>query len=422
MRKIFFMIVCCSMVFTIDAQDIKDIRNFSILGQTQKGKEAVDKFLSVPKNALKPEGWFYKGFFYNETSKDSTKSALQNGEMKATAFAALKKYREMDPKAPLMEERNNSTIYDLYVGYYSDLGVKAYLAKDPAAGFEFFKKALEVHDYIASNHLIGNNGFKFSALDTTLVLYSAIAATEAKMLDDAATFYKQLTDANVSDQQYVDAYQVLADRYKSKKDKAAFADIIEKGKKLYPKNIEYWIALQIEDATDGVGKPEIFSKYEELMGKIPGNYTLSFNYGVELYRYIYSDEMQKANTVEYKNKLPEVMKKAIAINSTSEANFLLANFYYNNAIDISEEARILKAVKPDELKTKKDLQAQSDLAMTQAIPYAEATVEIFSKIANPKSSEKINCKQSLSILKNIYESKKDAEKIAIYDAKIKALD
>ena len=132
--------------------------------------------------------------------------------------------------------------------------------------------------------------------------------------------------------------------------------------------------------------------------------------------------MQKANTTEYKNKLPDVVKKAIAIKSTSEANFLLANFYYNNAIDISEEARTLKAVKPEELKKKKDLQAQSDLAMTQAIPYAEATVDLFAKIAKPKSSEKINCKQSLSILKNIYEIKKDTEKVALYDAKIKAID
>jgi hypothetical protein len=422
MIKFFFLIICCSMVFTIDAQDIKDIRNFSILGQTQKGKEAVDKFLSVSKNALKPEGWFYKGLLYNDASKDSSKSSIQNGEMKATAFAALKKYRELDPKVPLLEERNNSPIYDLYVGYFSDLGVKAYLAKDPVSASDYFKKALEIHDYIASNHLIGNNGFKFSDLDTTLTLYIAIAATEAKMLDDAATYYKKLTDADVSDQQYIDAYQVLAERYKTKKEKAAFADIIAKGKKLYPNNNEYWIALQIEEATDGVGKPEIFSKYEDLMGKISGNYTLSFNYGVELYRYIYSDEMQKANTTEYKNKLPDVVKKAIAIKSTSEANFLLANFYYNNAIDISEEARTLKAVKPEELKKKKDLQAQSDLAMTQAIPYAEATVDLFAKIAKPKSSEKINCKQSLSILKNIYEIKKDTEKVALYDAKIKAID
>ena len=422
MTKIFFLIVCCSMVFSIDAQDIKDIRNYSVLGQVQKGKEAVDKFLSVPKNALKPEGWFYKGVLYNDASKDSSKSAIQNGEMKAIAFVALKKYRELDPKVPLLEERNNSPIYDLYVGYFSDLGVKVYLAKDPVSAFDYFKKALEIHDYIASNHLIGNNGFKFSDLDTTLTLYTAIAATEAKMLDDAATYYKKLTDAEVSEQQYIDAYQVLAERYKTRKEKAAFADIIAKGKKLYPNNIEYWTALQIEEATDGVGKPEIFSRYEDLMVKIPENYTLPYNYGVELYRYIYSDDMLNSNTTEYKNKLPEVMKKAIAIKSTSEANFLLANFYYNNAIDISEEARKLKGVKPEELKKRKELQAQSELALTQAIPFAEATISLFASIAKPKSSEKINCKQSMVILKNIYELKKDAEKIAIYDAKIKAFE
>lgn len=410
------------MVFTIEAQDIKEIRNYSILGQTKKGMEAVDKFLSVPKNALKSEGWFYKGLLYNEASKDSTKSATQSGEMKAVAFDALKKYRELDPKAPLLEERNNGPIYDLYVGYYSDLGVKAYLAKDPASAFENFKKSLVIHDYIASNQLVGSNGFKFSALDTTLTLYAAISASEAKLLDDAAAFYKKLTDEGISDQQYIDAYQFLAERYKTMKDKAAFADIIAKGKKFYPANNEYWTALQIEEATDGVGKPEIFSKYEDLMAKIQDNYTLCYNYGVELYRYIYSDEMQNANTTEYKNKLPEVMKKAIAIKSTSEANFLLSNFLYNNSVDLSEEVRNMKAVKPEELKKKKDLQAQSDMALTQAIPFAEATVELFATIAKPKSSDKINYKQSLVILKNIYEVKKDAEKIAIYDAKIKALD
>jgi tetratricopeptide (TPR) repeat protein len=142
----------------------------------------------VPKNAQKPEGWFYKGYVYNQLSKDSTKAPAENAATKNTAYESLKKYREMDPKAVLLEEQNNSPLFDLYVGYYSDLGVKAYLAKDPATAFEHFKKALEIHDYISTNNLTGNNGFKFSALDTTLVLYTAIAAAEAKKMDDACNF------------------------------------------------------------------------------------------------------------------------------------------------------------------------------------------------------------------------------------------
>lgn len=407
------------MVSATYAQDIKEIRNYTLLNQNQKAKEAVDKFLAVPKNAEKAEGWYYKGYIYNQLSKDSTKTLAENAAIKTTAFEALKKYRELDPKSTLLTEQNNSALFDLYVGFYSDLGVKAYLAKDPATAFEYFKKGLEIHDYVASANLVGNNGYKFSTLDTTLTLYTAIAASEAKKTDDAMAYYKKIVDANISDPQYIDAYQQLAERYKNAKDKAAFADIIAKGKKLYPANNEYWSAMEIEEATEGVGKPEVFGRYEELMAKNPNNYTLPYNYGVELYRYIYGDEAKNVNTTEYKAKLPDILKKAIAIKSTSEANFLLANFLYNNSIDLSEDARKMKAVKPDELKKKKDMQAQADATMMQAIPYAEAVVTLYKGIAKPKSSEKINYKQSLVILKNIYEVKKDAAKVASYEKMIK---
>lgn len=419
MTKFFFLIAFSLLVTATHAQDIKEIRNYTLLGQNQKAKDALDKFMAVPKNAEKADGWYYKGYIYNQSSKDSTKTVAENAALKTSAFEALKKYRELDPKSTLLAEQNNSALYDLYVGFYSDLGVKAYLAKDPASAFEYFKKGLEVHDYVASNNLVGNNGYKFSALDTTLTLYTAIAAGEAKKPEDAAVFYKKIVDAGISDPQYIDAYQVLADRYKTTKDKAAFADIIAKGRKLYPANNEYWSAMEIEEATDGVGKPEVFGKYEELMAKNPTNYTLPYNYSVELYRYIYGDEAKGVNTAEYKTKLPEILKKAIALKSTSEANFLLANFLYNNSIDISEDARKMKAVKPDELKKKKEVQAQADAAMMQAIPYAEAVVSLFGGIAKPKSSEKINYKQSLVILKNIYEVKKDAAKVASYEKMIK---
>lgn len=420
MTKFFISVAFTLLITASYAQDkdTKEIRNYVLLGQFQKAKESVDKYLTVPKNAAKPEGWYYKGFVYNQLSKDSTKTIAQNAEVKATAYESLKKYREMAPKAELLEEQTNSPLFDLYVGYYSDLGVKAYLAKDPAAAFENFRKALEIHDYIYANNLTGNNGYKFSALDTMLTLYTAITANEAKMMDESTKYYKKITDAEIADPQFIDAYQVLADRYKAAKDKAAFADIIAKGKKLFPANNEYWTAMEIEEATDGVGKPEIFTRYEELMVKNPGNYTLPYNYGVELYRYIYSDETKNVNTDEYKKKLPEVMDKAIKIKSTPEANFLLANFLYNNSIDIEEEARKIKGAKPEDIKKKKDMQAQAHVSRDQAIPYAETVITLHGT-AEHKTSEKVNYKQSLVILKNIYEEKKDAAKVASYDKLIK---
>ena len=280
---------------------------------------------------------------------------------------------------------------------------------------------MEVHDYVFSKNLIGANNYKFAALDTTLILYSAITANDAKQKDDAAVFYKKLADANIADTQYIDVYQYLADYYKTKKDSANFVDIIAKGKKFYPKNNDYWTALEIEEATDGVGKPQVFGKYESLITKHPDNYILSFNYAVELYRYIYSEEMKTANTATFKEKFPVILQKAIAIKSTSEANFLMANFLYNNSIDLSEEVRKIRGPKPADLKRRKELDAVATKSLNDAIPYAEKVVSLYADIQKPKGGEKVNYRQSLTILKNIYETKKDVAKVASYEAKIKEI-
>lgn len=422
MKKFSFVALLVFAANVLMAQDIEEVKKFAILGPPSKAKESIDKYLSVEKNAKKPEGWFYKGFIYNQASRDSAKSHDESAALKTQAFDALKKYREMDPKAELLTDQANGPLYDTYVGFASELGIKAYTSKNLAAAHEDFKKGLEVHDYIYANNLTGSNGFKFTALDTILVLYTAITAGENKKPDDAAVYYKKLADANVSGDQYIDVYQVLADYYRNKKDHAAFTEILAKGRKLYPKNEEYWMAIEIEEAIDGVAKPALFGKYDELMKNHPESYTLPYNYAVELYHYIYSDEMKTANTSEYKARMVEADKKALANKSTVEANFLMANFLYNNSIDISDEGRKIKGPKPDDLKKKKELEAQSTKSMNDAIPYAESVISVFEGLPKPKGSEKVNYKQSLIILRNIYEVKKDPAKVAAYDAKIKTVE
>jgi hypothetical protein len=400
------------------AQDLDDIKKMTYLGKTKDAKDMVDKFLAVEKNAKKPDGWYFKGIIYDKASKDSSKTLQESSELKSVSYQAFKKYRELDTKATLLAEDNNSYLFDLYVGFSSEIGVKAYSAKNVETAFDNFKKALEVHDYIFANNITGNNGFKFFAIDTTLTFYTAIAGVELKKDDEAAVFYKKLTDAGVSEEQYINAYQFLAEYYKNKKDKAAFAEIVGKGAKLYPKN-EYWAAIEIEEETDGLAKQDLFKKFDELLGKYPGNYTLAYNYAVELYRFIISDEMKNENTDIYKVKFPEVMKKAIDIKSTSEGNFLMASFLYNNSVDLSEEARKIRGPKPEDLKRKKEVEAHATEQMNQAIPYCESVINLFAGIAKPKLSEKVNYKQVLGMLKSIYEVKKDASKVATYTQKLK---
>ena len=419
MKKFSFFIAIMLVITTAFGQSLEDIQKYVMLRQIKPAKEAVDKYLAIEKNAKKPEGWYYKAYTYDMTSKDSALGIPESAALKNTAFAAMKTYFEMDPKGTLSVDEKNSVLFDLYVGYSTELGVKSYTAKNYDAAFEYFQKALEVHDFIYSKNLTGENNYKFSALDTTLTIYTAITANDAKKKDDAAIYYKKLTDANVSDAQYVDAYQYMLDYYKTKKDAANFAAILEKGRKYYPTNNDYWTLMEIDQATEGIGKPQIFDKYDMLIAKYPDNYVLAYNYSVELYRYIYSEEMKTANTAPYKEKLPVILKKAISIKSTSEANFLLANFLYNNSIDLADEGRKIKGTKPADVKSKKDLAAASAAALNEAIPYAEKVVSLYPEIQKPKGSEKVNYRQSLTMLRDIYETKKDTAKVTAYDAKIK---
>ena len=91
------------------------------------------------------------------------------------SYAALKKYTELDSKAPLTKEENNSTLYNLYYSYY-DLGVKMYNEKNFPESYNLFKNTLDVHDYIFANNLNGPSSLKFSAHDTDVVWNLAVLA------------------------------------------------------------------------------------------------------------------------------------------------------------------------------------------------------------------------------------------------------
>ena len=418
MKKISLILLLLTGSLISIAQSLDEINELMGKFEYKKAKEGIDKYLGDPKNAAKSDGWYFKGRIYNALSKDSLVSIEDAMNYKLGAFNAFKKYQELDAKDIRFILENHISYFDLYNGFF-DIGAKAFNGNNYETAFNGFKNAALVEDYI---RLKGyeTNGFKFSSLDTSLVLNTAIAARNAKKDDDAAIYYKQLADANLTAGNYLDVYEWLAEYYAKKKDKASFDAILEKGRKFYPKD-EYWAELDIRESTEGLNKPDMFKKYDELMAKYPDNYVLHYNYSVELYHYIYSEEMKNANTSAYKTKLPELLKKVIAIKSTSEANFLMMLFLYNNSIDLSEDARKLKGPKAEDLKKKRALEAEAAKEMNESIPYAETVVNLFPGIQKPKSSEKINYKQALNILKTIYDLKKDAAKSALYDKKIKEI-
>jgi len=199
--------------------------------------------------------------------------------------------------------------------------------------------------------------------------------------------------------------------YKKEKNAAAFNEYLAKGKSKFPKD-EYWEAIDIEFSTEGLEKEALFKKYDELMNKYPNSYVLAFNFGLELNKYVFSDELKTGDVPALKARIPELFKKAIAIKSTVDANILTANYYYNSSFDLTEESKKIKGNKPEEVKKRLDLINQSKASMNQSIPFAEEAVKLYAAMPKLKASDKINYRQAYDILVTAYNMAGNAAKAA----------
>lgn len=380
--------------------------------QYEKAKPDLEAFLS--KNAGSAQAWYYKAFVDNALGRVQTKPVTESKALYQSAFDAIKKYAEVDPKQPLTIEEKNATLFNIYYGFY-DLGIKTYNAKDFPESFELFKKSLEVHDYIYDKKFAGPNDIKFTSHDTDIVWNLAVLANELKRKDDALLYYKKIADADLPDEKYAVAYDELVLKYKREKNAELFAKYIAAGKKHYPIDIPYWENKEIEFAINGLENEALLNKYEELTKSIPNNYVLFYNYAIEIDKFIADSSGKKAE--EYRKKIIELYKKAISLKSTVEANLQLANIFYSKTYELQEQAAKIKGTKPAEVKLKSELQASVKSTMSEAIPYAEEAAKLLSAYKEYKFSDKTNYKLAVEILTNAYKMAGNAAKVAEYEKK-----
>jgi tetratricopeptide (TPR) repeat protein len=397
-------------------QDLKNITLYVTLNKFDQAKTEVDSYLANEKNAAKPDGWYYKAYIYNSLGRAADKPIAANKAMYQAAFDAIKKYAVLDPKTPLTTEEKNSTVYNIYYGYY-DLGIKTYQDKNLEESFSCFKSALDVHDYIFEKKLTGPKDLKFSAHDTDVVWNLAIIANTLKKKDDAAFYYKKIADADLGDEKYATAYDELVLKYKREKNAELFAKYIAAAKKHYPIDLPYWETKEIEFALDGLEKEALFNKYEELTKSLPNNYVVFYNYAVDLDKYINSADAQGKDITESKKKIEELFRKAVSLKSTVEGNLQLANMYYSKTFDIQERAAKIKGTKPQELKVKNDLLASVKATMSQAVPYAEEAARLLAQMKEYKYTDKANYKLALEILSNAYKMGGNTAKFAEIEKK-----
>jgi hypothetical protein len=418
MKKYSFFIMLAFIATASFGQSLDELNKLVLLGQNKKAKEVVDKFLTDPKNATKAEGWFYKGRIYNGLSKDSGMATTDVLKLKNDAYAAFKKYQQLDAKEVSFLAENHASYFDLYNGYF-DIGAKEFNNKNFPLSLEGFKNALEVEEYVKSKGY-EYNGFKFPALDTSLITNAAIAATQAKDEAAAAAFYRKLTDANVSGEAYLNIYQYLADYYLRVKDETNANAILEKGRTLYPEN-DYWTDIELDKVSKTGDKEALFAKYEDLMKKNPSKYSLPFNYAAEVFNYLYIGDKKPANAGALKTKLTDILKTAINLDKGIDGKMLMTRHLYNAAYDYQDSSKSIKGAKPADIKKRNDYKALFLKNVDEAIPYGLAVADYFAALPTLKPVQKANYKNMLDIVSQLYATKGDLKKSAEYDKKKAAI-
>ena len=418
MTKISIVLLLCFCSIAAMSQSLDDINKLMGDKKFTQAKTAIDKHLADPKNATKSDAWYFKGRIYNSLSYDSTVSPMDAYNYKLEAFNAFKKTQELDKNDIRLKVEQYRSYLDLYLGLY-DLGARFYNNKDFKNAFNSFKNALEVKDFIMSKNYAFTE-VKMNALDTSLVLNTSIAASQDKNDEMAVLYYRQLTDANVSDKNLQEVYEFLADYYSKKGDAANLQAILDKGRKLYPQN-EYWTDLEMETVRKTGDKDALFAKYEKMIADNPTSFTLTYNYSIDLFNNLYAKDAKPADIDAAREKLTAALKAAIANDKGIDATVLMTKHLYNVSSDLSIAANLAKGTKPEEIKKKATLVAETNKKMDEFLVYAQQVAVYFDGQASLKPVQKATYQELLGNMSEIYNYKKDAKKAAETDKKRSSL-
>ena len=405
MRKLIFSAIMVASGVTVFAQSLDDVNEKISKGKYGEAQEKIDKYLASSKGQKDPNGWYTKGIVYYNLGIDSTRTA-DGKDYKGESFAAFQKYYEMDPTNKMGTLEQNARLFQLYDNYYN-AGVKGFNDKNFEASYKNFSNALAVEDFINAKKFT-YNGQALPALDTSLILNVAAAASKANQQDSAMGYYRRLADARITGEQYMEIYQLLVDHYGKKNDEANKQKYLALGKELYPKS-DYWYEMELTPLRED--KPKLFAKYDELSAKNPSSYYLTYNYAVELFNYLFAGEKKPADAATWKPKVEGAIQTAIKAQNTADANLLMVRYLSEQIYQLEDSTRLIKGTKPEDVKRKQAMVTRTNALWDKTLPYAEAAFEGYAaKGAEMKGYEKGNMKFVSNVLIDYYNMKKQADK------------
>ena len=421
MKKVLLSTLLAIAGIGMFAQKLDKAKDYFTKNKLAEAKTEIDGVLADAKNQKTPEAWYYKGKIYGAIASDNALGA-QTPDANVQSFDAFKKYVEMDDKHVQLTLENYKPITDMYQAYFKK-GAAQFQENKYADAFGTFKSCLEISDYMSAK------GWANIKLDTTVVLYTGIAAEKAGKKDDAAVYYSRLADAKVSGDNMGEIYKWVTDYYAKKGDKTSAMKYLALGEELYPKD-GFWAEYEMQMIRDSGDKKALFANYEKILTKNPSDYLTLYNYSVELYQTAYDTAVSKrpANSEELISKVEANMKKVIELKPDfTNAYLVLGQISFNKGVDITAESKKIRPqgtvkLKPEELKKKDDLRNAAGKKFDEAVPYFEKIDELLGSKGKLKMDDKKSLKDAYDLLITIYDTKGNKDKVKVYEDKFNGVE
>ncbi len=413
MRKLLIIAGLTLTVSTAFAQKIDDVKKDVAGGKYAEARTKIETMMGDPKNASNADLQFYKAVVYQNLAKASSDSTMSAG-----ALEAMKTYVNMEKGKPegqamlLSTLENHKTLVDIYQSYFQT-GVNQFQKQSYAAAVGNFEKAIDAFGILKQRNLTT------AAFDTTATLYAGYAAQNAQLYSQAAKHYDVLINNNISDTTYVGIYRFMINSNLEKKDTAAARKYLGISETKFPQYKEIWLDYQTLFLSND--KPKRFDEYEQLVKANPGNSTLAMNYAIELYNYMrQSDEHEKDPAV--RQRVEAGLKNVLAGDpNNATANLLMAQFYWTELYQLQNELDGVKGATPAATAKKKEINAKMDTVFDNVFPYLTKSNELYASQTTLKPQDKANYKIVLGQLVDYHTRKKQADKVAAYQAKQKSL-
>jgi len=226
--------------------------------------------------------------------------------------------------------------------------VDSYNQENFEDAFKYFEKSLEVKEMKV---------FAETAVDTAIIFNTAVTAQRIKDYDAAIKYYEKAIEYDYAGG---DAFALLAETYKEAGDNDKYVSTLKRGFEKYPSNqsllggiINYYI-LEAENTE------EAFKYLELARENDPTN------------AQFYSAEAHLHDKLGEKEKAITKYKKAIELNpELFEAHYNLGVLYFNEGVELTEEANQIK----DNAKYEK-AKLKADEKFKEALPYIEKAHEL----------------------------------------------